>query len=77
MTSMGLPEVVVTVQEVHCSLRRLLQRELEFHVCTINKSAHTKKSGNLSYAPHVYIKVYPTSSVKYVSTHIQCVSKNY
>ena len=26
-----------------CSWRRLLQRGLEFHVCTINKSAHTKK----------------------------------
>ena len=38
----GLPEVVGTVQ-VHCS-RRLLRRRLEFHVCTINKSAHTKKS---------------------------------
>ena len=25
----------------------LLWRELEFHVCTINKSAHTKKSGSL------------------------------
>ena len=32
-----------TVQ-VHCSWRRLLRRRLEFHVCTINKSAHTKKS---------------------------------
>ena len=31
-----------TVQ-VHCSWRRLLWRGLEFHVCTINKSAHTKK----------------------------------
>ena len=30
-------------QQVHCSQRRLLQRGLEFHVCTINKSAHTKK----------------------------------
>ena len=38
----GLPEVVGTVQ-VHCSRRRLLRRGLEFHVCTINKSAHTKK----------------------------------
>ena len=38
----GLPEVVGTVQ-VHCSWRRLLRRGLEFHVCTINKSAHTKK----------------------------------
>ena len=26
-----------------CSRRRLLRRKLEFHVCTINKSAHTKK----------------------------------
>ncbi len=40
----GLPEVVGTVQQVHCSRRRLLRRGLEFHVCTINKSAHTKKS---------------------------------
>ena len=28
---------------MHCSRRRLLRRGLEFHVCTINKSAHTKK----------------------------------
>ena len=41
-TSMGLPEVVETVQ-VHCSWRRLLVRGLEFHECTINKSANTKK----------------------------------
>ena len=39
----GLPEVVGTVQQVHCSRRKLLRRGLEFHVCTINKSAHTKK----------------------------------
>ena len=39
----GLAEVVGTVQHVHCSRRRLLGRGLEFHVCTINKSAHTKK----------------------------------
>ena len=32
-----------TVQ-VHCSRRRLLGRGVEFHVCTINKSAYTKKS---------------------------------
>ena len=31
------------VQHVHCSRRRLLGRGVEFHVCTINKSAHTKK----------------------------------
>ena len=35
-------KVAGTVQ-VHCNWRRLLQRELEFHVCTLNKSAHTKK----------------------------------
>ena len=39
----GLTEVVGTVQQVHCSRRRLLRRRLEFHVCTINKSVHTKK----------------------------------
>ena len=39
----GLPEVVGTVQQGHCNWRRLLRRGLEFHVCTINKSAHTKK----------------------------------
>ena len=42
-TSMGLPEVVGMVQQVHCSRRRLLRRGKEFHVCTINKSPHTKK----------------------------------
>ena len=41
-TSMGLQEVVGTVQ-VHCRWRRLLRKGLEFHVCTINKSAYTKK----------------------------------
>ena len=43
----GLPEVVGMVQQVHCNRRRLLQRGLEFHVCTKNKSAHTKNVGNL------------------------------
>ena len=43
----GLPEVVGTVQQVHCSRRRLLRRRVEFHVCTINKSAHTKKGWKL------------------------------
>ena len=37
--------------------RRLLRRGLEFHVCTINKSVHTKKkSGNLSYAPRILLR---------------------
>ena len=39
----GLVEVVGTVQQVHCCRRRILRRGLEFHECTINKSAHTKK----------------------------------
>ena len=50
----GLPEVVGMVQQMHCS-RRLLQRRLEFHVYTINKSAHTKEVWKLivctSYLP--------------------------
>ncbi len=36
-------EVVGTVQKVHSSRRRLLERGLEFHVCTFNKSVLTKK----------------------------------
>ena len=43
LLSWGLPEVVGTVQQVHCSRRRLLRRGPEFHACAINKSAHTKK----------------------------------
>ena len=39
----GLPEVVGTVEQVHCSRGRLLRMGLDFHVCTINKSAHTKR----------------------------------
>ena len=39
----GLPEVVGTAQQVHCSRRKLLRRGLEFHVCTMNKSAPMKK----------------------------------
>ena len=41
--SWGFPEVVGTVEKVHCGRRRLLRMELEFHVCTINKSAYMKK----------------------------------
>ena len=54
----GLPwwlrEVVEMVQQVHCSQSRLLRRGVEFHVYTINKSAHAKKrSGNLLKAPRI------------------------
>ena len=54
----GLPEVVGTVQQVHCSRRRLHWRWLEFHVCAINKSAHTKKVWKLLCAPCIYIYIY-------------------
>ena len=37
----GLPEVVGTVQQVHCRRRKWLRRGIEFHVCTINTRAHT------------------------------------
>ena len=43
LTQEDFVEVVGTVQQVHCSRKRLLRRGLEFHVCTLNKSAHTKK----------------------------------
>ena len=52
----SLPEVVGTVQQVHCSRRRLLQRILEFHVCTINKSAHTKKVRKLIVCSLYHVK---------------------
>ena len=39
----GFPEVIGMVQQVHCTRIRLLRRGLEFHVCIINKSTHTKK----------------------------------
>ena len=58
MNRWDLPEVVGTVQQVHCSRRRLLRRGLEFHVCTINKSAHTKKYVNLFNDPRIYIYIY-------------------
>ena len=54
----GLPEVVGTVQQVPCNRRSLLRRGLEFLVCTINKSAHTKKSGNLFNDLRIYIYIY-------------------
>ena len=52
----GLPEVVKTVQ-VHCSRRRLLRREQEFHMCTINKSAPYEKS------LETYLMIFVTSSL--------------
>ena len=54
----GCDEVVGTVQG-HCSRRRLLRRGLEFHVCTINKSAHTKKVWKpIEGTSYIYIYIY-------------------
>ena len=53
-----IPEVVGTVQRVDCSRRRLLRRGLEFHVFTINKSDHTKKSLEIYLMILVYIYIY-------------------
>ena len=40
-TSMVPSRICWNVQ-MHCSWKGLLRRGLEFHMCTINKSAHTK-----------------------------------
>ena len=63
----GIPEVVGTVQQVHCSQRRLLRRGLEFDVCTINKSAHTKKSENLFNDPRTNVTGVRTRKLQYRS----------
>ena len=47
----GLLEVFGTIQQMYCNRRRLLRRGLEFHACTINKSAHTKK------CPETYLMI--------------------
>ena len=55
----------VTQKDFHGAFQKLLERynkciasrgdnfEGDFHVYTINKITHTKKSGNLSYAPRI------------------------
>ena len=55
-TSMRPSGSILNGKLVHCSRRRMLRRGLEFYVCTINKNVH--KSGNLSYAPRIYIYIY-------------------
>ena len=75
----GLPEVIRTVRQVDCSWRRLLRRGLEFHVCTINKSTHTKKSGNLFNDPRMYVCMYVYSLCVSVCRHTRiyvCIFMN-
>ena len=56
---------------VHCSWRRLFRRGRKFHICTINKSAHTKKVGKLikrsSYLSILHILLAnPHTKIKYI-----------
>ena len=54
-----MAEVFWTVEQLHCSRRRLLRKGLEFYVCTINKSAHTKNFWKLIVCPsYIYIYTY-------------------
>ena len=63
----ALQGVVGTVQQVHWSRRRLLWRGLEFHVCTINKGAHTKKVWKLIVCTsYIYIYIYIYIIYKYI-----------
>ena len=54
---------------MHCSRRRLLRRGLEFDVVTINKSAHTKKAGNLFNDPRIS-NIYDLVGLGWVLRHI-------
>ena len=59
--------------KVQCSRRRLLRRGLEFHVCTINKSAHTKNVWKLIVCTS-YLSIYlsiriPSYVCMYVSSY--------
>ena len=66
----GLPEVVGTVQ-VHYSRRRLLRRGLEFRVCTINKSAHTKIVWKpIVCTSYIYIYIYVFFFIIYIYIYI-------
>ena len=60
-TSMGLWRSFWNGTTIAFSRRRLFRRELEFHVCTINKSARTKKVWKLivcSSCIYIYIYIY-------------------
>ena len=70
----NIPEVVGTVEQVHCNRRRLLRIRLEFHVCTINKSGHTKKSGNLFNDLRIFVlNVVNESLITRLQKHLKTV----
>ena len=71
------------LEQVHCSWWRLLRRGLEFHVCTLNKSAYTKKSGIVctsfvcSPVPiHIPVQI-PSFSPTHILTHSYRHSRTY
>ena len=68
-TSMGPSRSCWTVQQVHCSRRRLLWRGLEFHVCTINKSAHTNKVWKLIVCTSYFIKQFISTFEEHVKVN--------
>ena len=61
-----------TTSVLQCSRRRLLRRGLEFHMCTINKSALTKKkSGNLLKAPCTWMQGRGSKNFIYKKLYLQ------
>ena len=74
----SLPQVIGTVKEVHCSRKRLLRRELEFHLCIINKSANTKKSLEtyLMILLHLYAALVPILALSYLRCTLYDLSKS-
>ena len=67
-------KVLETVQQVHCSRRRLLRRGLEFHVGTINKSAHIEKSGNLFNDPRIITYRRSWIPSKWITESMHCTT---
>ena len=67
----------LTQEDFHGEFQKLLERYeciaaggdyfeggLEFHECPINKSAHTKKCGNLFNGPRMYMNVYRVRKIQ-------------
>ena len=76
----SLPEVVGTIEQVHCGRRRLLRRGLEFHVCTINKVPIGKKSGNLfndhRSVLHLHYGVFNVTRPRFEVSHTVSISSD-
>ena len=70
----GLPEVLETLQQVYFCQGRLLQRGLEFHVCTINKSAHKNKKSQETYLFILVHNPHLEDDLKYLLHEILLIS---